>query len=251
MFELDGRVVLVTGGGGARVGTGAGIAAAFAQQGAAVAVNDKEPEAAAHTVGTIETAGGTAAAFPFDVRDPEAVAAGVQRIRADLGPVEILVNSAGGGSQLPFRDMEAGHWARIIELNLFGVVNCTRAVIDSMCDVGWGRIVTIASSSAFIGSNIGVTAYGAGKGGAVSFMRQLAIEVAPSGVTVNCVAPGMVRLPGTKGDIGREVPLSSYPPVGRIGRPEDIGALCVYLASPEASWMTGQTVHINGGAYTT
>jgi NAD(P)-dependent dehydrogenase (short-subunit alcohol dehydrogenase family) len=251
VFELDGRVVVVTGGGGARVGTGAGIALAFAHQGATVAVNDKDPEAAARTVEGIEAAGGTAAVFPFDVREADAVNAGVERIRSELGPIEILVNSAGGGSQLPFREMEAGHWARIVELNLFGVVNCTRAVIGPMCDMGWGRIVTIASSSAFVGSTIGVSAYGAGKGGAVSFMRQLAIEVAPFGVTANCVAPGMVRLPGTRGDVGREVPISAYPPVGRIGLPEDIGALCVYLASPEASWMTGQTVHINGGAYTT
>jgi len=251
VFELDGKVVLVTGGGGARVGTGAGIAMAFAQQGAAVAVNDRDTDAANTTVRMIEEAGGAAVAVPFDVRDADAVNAGVERVRAELGPIEILVNSAGGATMLPFREMEAAHWARIIELNLFGVVNCTRAVLDAMCDGGWGRIVTIASSAAFQGGNIGATAYGAGKGGAVGFMRQLAIEVAPYGVTANCIAPGMVRLPGTKGDVGREVPASAYPPVGRIGRPDDIGALCVYLASQEASWMTGQTVHINGGAYTT
>jgi 3-oxoacyl-[acyl-carrier protein] reductase len=251
VFELDGKVVLVTGGGGARVGTGAGISMAFARQGAAVAVNDRDTDAAQQTVRSIIDAGGAAAAFPFDVRDAAAVNEGVERVRGELGPIDILVNCAGGGSQLPFREMDASHWTRIIELNLFGVVNCTRAVIDAMCDSGWGRIVTISSSAAFMGSTIGVTAYGAGKGGATSFMRQLAIEVAPFGVTANCVAPGMVRLPGTKGDIGREVPASAYPPVGRIGLPDDIGALCVYLASPEASWMTGQTVHINGGAYTT
>jgi 3-oxoacyl-[acyl-carrier protein] reductase len=251
VFELDGKVVLVTGGGGARVGTGAGIALAFARQGAAVAVNDKDPDAAAGTVDAIRAAGGSAAAFPFDVRDSGAVNAGVERVRSHLGPIDILVNSAGGGSQVAFREMEAAHWARIIELNLFGVVNCTRAVIDAMCDAGWGRIVTIASSSAFMGSAIGVSAYAAGKGGAVSFMRQLAVEVAAYGVTANCIAPGMVRLPGTKGDVGREVPASAYPPVGRIGLPDDIGALSVYLASPEAAWMTGQTIHINGGAYTT
>lgn len=251
MFELDGKVVLVTGGGGARVGTGAGIALAFAQQGAVVAVNDKDPQAAAQTVESIKGAGGAAAPFPFDVREAADVNTGVERVRSELGPIDILVNSAGGGSLRPFREMEAAHWARVIELNLFGVVNCTRAVVDAMCDRGWGRIVTIASSSAFMGSTTGVTAYAAGKGGAISFMRQLAIEIAPYGVTANCVAPGMVRLPGTRGDMGREVPPDAYPPVGRIGLPEDIGALCIYLASPEASWMTGQTVHINGGAYTT
>lgn len=254
MFDLSGKIVLLTGGGGARVGTGAGIAKTFARQGAVVAVNDKDEAAAKRTVDAIESAGGTAAVFPFDVRDPDDIARGVAAVRDRFGPIDVLVNSAGGGAQHKFRDMDATHWARIVELNLFGVVNCTRAVIDAMCERGYGRIITIASSSAFVGSSVGLTAYGAGKAGAVGFTRQLAVEVAPHGVTVNCIAPGFVwgddedLAPSQRGrDLSHIVPA----PVGRTGKPADVGAVCVFLASDEASFITGQTLHINGGSYTT
>ena len=252
VFELDGRVTLVTGGGGARVGTGAGIAQILAAQGAVVAVNDRYEDAAERTAAAITAAGGTALAFVFDVRDPAAVDAGVGRICDQFGPIDVLVNSAGGGAQASFREMDADHWKRIVDLNLFGVVNCTRAVLESMCERRWGRIITIASSAAFQGGNIGVSAYGAGKAGAVGFTRQLAVEVAPFGVTANCIAPALVRGEHVSPtEAARDTSHLSVPPVGRIGRPEDLGALCVYLASEEASWVTGQTIHINGGAYTT
>lgn len=251
MFELHGKIALVTGGGGARVGTGAGIARTVARQGAYVIVNDRNAEAADQTVAAIEADGGQAVARVFDVRDADAVDAAVEAMVADIGPIDILVNSAGGGSIVPFRDMAPGLWARIVDLNLFGVVNCTRAVIDPMCERGWGRVVTIASSAAFMGSSRGLTAYGASKAGVVGFTHHLAMEVGPFGVTANCIAPGLVRgdspteeeiLAATEGRTGA---------VGRVGTPADVGALCVFLASEEASWLTGQTVHLNGGAYTT
>lgn len=251
MFELDGKIALVTGGGGARVGTGAGIARTIARQGAYVVVADRNGEAAEQTVAAIASDGGQAQARVFDVRDADATNAAIGAIASDVGPIDILVNSAGGASMAPFREMDPGLWARIIDLNLFGVVNCTRAVIDSMCERGWGRIVTIASSAAFMGSTLGLTPYAAGKAGAVGFTRQLAMEVGSFGVTVNCIAPGLVRGDAPSDEEIARATQGRVGAVGRAGTPEDVGALCVFLASEEASWLTGQTVHLNGGAYTT
>ena len=251
MFELDGRIALVTGGGGARVGTGAGIARTLARQGAFVVVNDKNEAAAQATADSIRAAGGGAEVDVFDVRDEAAVIAAVTGIGERLGAIDILINSAGGASQAPFREMPSAHWARIIDLNLFGVVHCTRAVLEPMVAKGWGRIITIASSAAFMGSTIGLTPYAAGKAGAVGLTRQLAMEVGPFGVTVNCIAPGLVRGEEPSDADRARVQQGRTTAIARVGSPEDVGALCVYLASEEAAFMTGQTVHLNGGAYTT
>ncbi|MBO0729180.1 MAG: SDR family oxidoreductase, partial [Acidimicrobiaceae bacterium] len=191
-----------------------------------------------------------AEAAAVDVRDASAVSAAFARIAAEVGPIDVLVNSAGGGPLGRFRDQDAETWSKIISLNLFGVVNCTRAVLDGMCDRGWGRVITIASVAAFSGGDIGVTAYAAGKAGAIGFSRQLAVEVAPHGVTVNCVAPGLVR-PADEPYDSSTHPRGAAIPAGRAGHPDDIGAVCAYLASEEASWVTGQTFHVNGGSYTT
>jgi NAD(P)-dependent dehydrogenase (short-subunit alcohol dehydrogenase family) len=251
VFELADRIAVVTGGGGARVGTGAGIARTVAAQGAYVVVADKNEAAAEATAASIVEAGGRAEVEVFDVRDEAVVLERMGALEARLGRIDILVNSAGGGSQAQFRDMPSGQWARIVDLNLHGVVHCTRAVVDGMCQRGWGRIITIASSAAFMGSTLGLTPYAAGKAGAVGFTRQLAMELGPYGVTANCIAPGLVR--GVEPDEAdrQRVQQGRTSAIDRVGTPEDVGALCVYLASEEAAWMTGQTLHLNGGAYTT
>ncbi len=249
-FSLEGRVAVVSGGAGARVGTGAGIAEALASQGASVVVADRKVEDAERVAAGIRTSGANSVAAEIDVRDAGSVAAAFARIAIETGPVDILVNSAGGGPLGRFRDQDDETWSKIISLNLFGVVNCTRAVLDGMCDRGWGRVITIASVAAFNGSDIGLTAYAAGKAGAIGFSRQLAVEVAPSGVTVNCVAPGLVR-PASEPYDPSANPGRGVIPAGRAGHPADVGSLCAYLASEEASWVTGQTFHINGGSYTT
>jgi NAD(P)-dependent dehydrogenase (short-subunit alcohol dehydrogenase family) len=249
MFELNGRVALVTGAG---QGVGSGIARLLAAQGAVVAVNDLNLARATQTVATINAAGGKAVPAVFDVTDFDEVAAAVEDINAELGPVDVLVNNAGNGGAegmkpAQFRDSDPKSWHGPIDVNLFGVLNCSRNVIGSMCDRGWGRVITIASGAGMVGLRIGVSAYGAGKGGAIGFMRHLAVESARFGVTANTLALGLMTNPGGPGiaeALARQIP------VGRTGTPEDIGALCVYLASPEASWMTGQTIHINGGAVT-
>lgn len=247
MFDLTGRVALVTGAG---QNVGAGIARILAAQGAAVAVNDVVPERAAATVSRLEEADGRAVAAVFDVSDYEAVCAGISKVEAELGPIDILVNNAGipaGMGMTPFRETGPEDWKPYIDINLHGVLNCSRAVVPGMSDRGFGRVITISSGAGTAGAGIGVAAYGAGKGGGLGFMRNLALEVAASGVTANSVALGLMD----------NVPEEAVPalaptiPVKRLGSPEDVGACCLYLASDEAGWMTAQTIELNGGSITT
>jgi len=240
IFDLSGRVALVTGAG---QNVGAGIARMLAAQGAKVAVNDFVPERAAAVA---EEIGGVAT--PFDVTDLDAVRAAV----ADLGPVDILVNNAGNGGvggMVPqsFREMEPSAWDGPVKVNLYGVLNCCKAVLDGMCERGWGRIITIGSGAGTAGVNIGVSPYSAGKGGGIAFTRTLALEVARTGVTANSLALGLMGMP----DPTVTAQIAKSIPIGRTGTPEDIGAACVWLASDEAAWVTGQTIQINGGSITT
>ena len=244
LFDLSGRRALVTGAG---QGVGAGIAAALAAQGASVAVTDLHPERAEAVAGRITSAGGEAIALPLDVIDPASVAGAV----AAAGPVDILVNNAGipeGAMRLtPFRSLEPAAWDAAITVNLYGVLHCCHAVVNDMCDRGWGRIITISSGAGTRGVSIGVSPYSAGKGGGLAFTRTLALEVAGHGVTANTLALGVI------GTLDSQVnqKLSRSIPVGRTGTPEDVAAACVWLASDEAAWVTGQTIEINGGALTT
>jgi NAD(P)-dependent dehydrogenase (short-subunit alcohol dehydrogenase family) len=241
MFDLTGRVALVTGSG---QNVGAGIARMLAAQGAFVAVNDVVAERA---TAVADEVGGVA--VPFDVTDLSSVLAGVDAIGR---PVDILVNNAGNGGALgmrpqQFREMDAEAWEGPIRVNLYGVLHCAKAVVDGMCERGWGRVITIASGAGTGGVNIGVSPYSAGKGGGIAFTRTLALEVARTGVTCNSLALGLMTNP----DQSVTANLARAIPVGRTGTPEDIGAACVWLASDEASWVTGQTIEINGGSITT
>jgi len=249
MFELTGKVALVTGAG---QNVGAGIARALAAQGATVVVNDLRVERAEDTVAAIHDEGGTATAVGFDVTDYEEVAAAVEGLTAVVGAVDILVNNAGNGGAegmrpTQFRESDPASWRGPVDVNLYGVMNCARAVINPMCERGWGRIITIASGAGTTGLNIGVSPYGGGKGGAIGFMRHLAVENARAGVTANTLAIGLMGMP----DPTVTAAMAKQIPVGRTGVPEDIGYACVYLASEEASWMTGQTIELNGGSVTT
>ena len=218
---------------------------------AKVAVNDLHAVRAMETVQSIEATGGRAMTAVFDVSDYHAVATNIERLEAVFGPFDILVNNAGipeGMGIQPFRETEPEAWRPYIEVNLYGVLNCCRAVINGMNARGFGRIITISSGAGTIGLALGVSPYAAGKGGGISFMRHLALESAKFGVTANTVALGLInnqRMPDTTAHLAKTIP------VGRLGEPEDVGALCVYLASNESSWMTGQTLQINGGNVTT
>jgi NAD(P)-dependent dehydrogenase (short-subunit alcohol dehydrogenase family) len=245
MFDLRGKVALVTGAG---QGVGEGIAHALARQGASVAVNDVLPERAQAVAEAISGAGGSATAAPFDVTYLGAVLAAVSAI----GRVDILVNNAGNGGAepmavTPFRDLDPARWEGPIRVNLHGVMHCCKAVLDGMCRRGWGRIVTISSGAGTAGVGIGVTPYSAGKGAGIAFTRSLALEVARQGVTANTLAIGLMGHP----DPSVTESLARAIPVGRTGEPADVAAACVWLASEEASWVTGQTIEINGGSITT
>ena len=247
MFELTGRVALVTGAG---QNTGSGIAKTLASRGAVVAVNDLYADRAESVATEITDAGGHACAAPFDVTDFEAVQAGIQQAEQALGPLDILVNNAGVPDPFepaPFTAMTPADWARFVDLNLYGVVHCARAVIEGMCERGFGRVITISSGAGQIGLPMGISLYGAGKGGALAFMRHLAMEVAGRGVTVNSLALGLMD---HVGDADSVAAMARTVPVGRLGTPEDVGAAVTYLASNEASWLTGQTVGLNGGSTT-
>ncbi|MFE8013881.1 SDR family NAD(P)-dependent oxidoreductase [Streptomyces antibioticus] len=247
MFDLTGHVALVTGAG---QNAGAGIARALAAQGAAVAVNDLRAERAEATCAEIEKADGTAVPVPFDVTDLDAVRQGVAQARHLLGgAVDILVNNAGIPADMgygPFREIEPGRWRGPVEINLFGAMNCVHAVLPGMREAGWGRVVQISSGAGRTGLTIGVSLYGAGKSGVEGFIRHISQEEATAGITANCLALGLMQSAGGPGIAG----IAEGIPVGRLGRPEDVGAAVVYLASPEASWLTGQTIDLNGGSVT-
>ena len=242
MFDLSGKAAVVTGAG---QNVGAGIARLLAAQGATVHVNDIVADRAQSTVDQISAAGGTAAVAPFDVTDYDAVTDAI----ASIGVVDILVNNAGNGGAegmglTQFRDSEPAGWMGAINVNLFGVLHCSRAVINGMCERSFGRVITISSGAGITGLRIGVSPYAAGKGGAIAFMRHLAMENARFGVTANSLALGLMQ-PENSGPVDA---LAKQIPVGRTGTPEDVGFGCVYLASDEASWITGQTIHLDGGA---
>ena len=245
------RRALVTGASG---GIGRAIAERLARDGAHVIVHaNTRLEAAQAIVAAIVAEGGSAEAVAFDVTDRAAVDAGVASAVAALGPIDILVNNAGNAGAPgmvveQFRDMDPTTWDRFVDVNLFGTLHCTKAVIDGMCTRGWGRVVTIASEAGVEGTALGISIYGAAKSGSIGFMRHLALEVARTGVTVNAVAPGLM---GVQELSERTQKMAAAIPVGRLGRPEDIGAACVYLASDEAAWVTGQTLNVNGGSHTT
>ena len=247
MFDLSGKVALVTGAG---QHVGAGIAELLAGRGAAVAVNDLFEERARATAERIAEAGGKAAAVPFDVTDAAAVAEGVARAERSLGPVDVLVNNAGvpvGMNVVQFRDMDPELWRQYVDLNLYGVMHCAKAVVDGMCERGWGRVITISSEAGRTGISIGLSAYGAGKGGGLAFMRHLALELARFGVTANSLTLGLMD---HAGDEGFTKAIAKTIPVGRCGSAADVAAAVLWLASEEAGWVTGQTIGVNGGSTT-
>ncbi len=246
MFDLSGRVALVTGAG---QNVGAGIARTLAARGAAIAVNDLYEDRARSVAEAIGKEGGRAIAAVFDVTDPRAVEQGITQVEEALGPIDVLVNNAGVPEQMelaPFRRLEPERWNAYVDLNLYGVLSCTRAVLDGMCARRFGRIITISSGAGQAGVGLGISLYGASKGAAISFMRHLALEVARDGVTANCLALGLMENGASEetGALARSVP------VGRLGTPEDVGAAVAFLASEEASWLTGQTIGLNGGSIT-
>ena len=242
MFDLTGRVALVT---GATGGIGAGIARALHAQGAQVAITGRraaELEALAAELG-----GERVLVAPADLTDPAAPAALVEQVEGALGSLDILVNNAGFTRDMLALRMGDADWAAVLEVDLTAPFRLARAGLRGMMKRRWGRIVSIASIVGVTG-NAGQANYAAAKAGLIGMSKSLAQEVATRGVTVNVVAPGFVKTAMTDAlNEAQKAKLMERIPTGRMGAPEDIAAAVVYLASAEAGWTTGQTIHVNGG----
>ncbi|WP_060887900.1 SDR family NAD(P)-dependent oxidoreductase [Streptomyces caniscabiei] len=244
-MSLQGKVAVVTG--GAR-GIGRGIANVLAAKGAAVAVWDLNTEGAEKAAAEINEAGGRAVAVAGDAADAEAVARSAARTREELGPVGILVNNAGTTTYEPFTSISEASWDRLIGINLKGPFLVTQQFIPDMLEAGWGRIINISSSSAQTGAPA-MAHYASSKGGVIGLTRALAVEYITKGITVNHVPPGFIDTPLVRqGPIDVDAAAATMP-MKRAGTPEDVAHAVAYLASEEASYVTGQTLSVNGGRY--
>lgn len=206
-------------------------------------------------VATIDlTPSGEQFAQTADVTDRAQVDTALSAIRAQLGPVTILVNAAGLDGFKAFGDITFGEWQRVVDVNLNGVFHCVQAVLSDMVEAGWGRIVNISSSSTHSGTPY-MSHYVAAKSAVNGLTKSLALEYGPAGITVNAVPPGFIDTPmlrkaearGVLGDVQATIDAT---PVRRIGTPEDIAAACAFLISEEAGYITGQILGVNGGRNT-
>jgi 3-oxoacyl-[acyl-carrier protein] reductase len=242
MFDLTGKVALVT---GATGGIGEAIATALHAQGATVALTGRREAELARVA---EALGGQRVIVaPADLADPTAPAALVEKIEAEAGSLDILVNNAGFTRDMLALRMGDSDWNAVLEVDLTAPFRLARAALRGMMKKRWGRVVSIASIVGVTG-NAGQANYAAAKAGLIGMSKSLAQEVATRGVTVNVVAPGFVKTAMTDAlpEAARTALLSRIP-TQRMGSPEDVAAAVVYLASAESGWVTGQTLHVNGG----
>jgi len=244
-----GRVAVVT---GAASGMGLAISRHLAARGDRVALLDLQGEAALRAAEELRAAGAAAIGVEADVSDRSAVDSAFDKVRAELGPIRILVTAAGLDAFEAFTDITTGSWERVLAINLTGTFHCLQAAVPDMLEARWGRMVTISSSSAQSGAPR-MAHYVASKGGVIGLTKALALELAPHGITVNCIPPGMIDTPMLRraeadGDVGKiEKIAPRMIPVGRAGTPEDIAATCGFLCSDEAGFITGQVLGVNGG----
>lgn len=242
-MSLDGKTALVTGG---SRGIGRAICLRLAKMGALVYVNYvSRPEAAEETKKLIEEAGGKAEIIGFNVADSEAVQAAIKTI----GAIDILVNNAGITRDGLMARMKEDDWDAVLTTNLKGAFTCSKAAARSMMKNKWGRVINITSVIGFAG-NAGQANYAAAKAGLVGFTKSMAREYASRGITVNGVAPGYIVTEMTE-SLAEEVQkkIKSEIPMASLGTVEDVAGAVGFLASEESRYITGQTLHVNGGMY--
>jgi 2-hydroxycyclohexanecarboxyl-CoA dehydrogenase len=247
---VSGRVAVVT---GAASGIGLGVARRLAADGHAVALLDLDAEGIRQASADLEAQGRRVTGHAVDVADRGAVEQVYASVREELGPVTIVVTSAGIESFDPVLDITSEKWDRIIAVNLTGTFTCLQLAVADMVAAGWGRIVTISSSSAQSGAP-NMAHYVASKGGVIGLTKALARELAGKGITANTIPPTLVDTPmARKGEARGDVPpvevMAKMVPLGRAGTPEDIASACSYLCSDEAGYITGQIIGVNGGMY--
>ena len=245
--ELAGKVALVTG--GAR-NIGRAIVCALAAGGAAVMVNARnsraEAEATAHM---IRSAGGRAALHFADVTDAGAVAAMVEATVGEFGRLDLLVNNAAIRAETPFAEMRIEDWRRVLATVLDGAFLCTRACLPHLARAGGGAVVNIGGMSAHTGA-LGRAHVVTAKAGLAGMTRALALDLAPQGITVNCVVPGTIEtVRGLPGAPERPAHRQALPPLGRRGEPDEVANAVRFLCGPGARYITGQSLHVNGGGY--
>ncbi len=245
---LAGKVAIVTGGG---KNIGKAIAEALARDGAAVVVNGRgDRPIVEQTAKEIREAGGRAMPYLADISQPDSVAAMVEATVKEFGGLDITVNNAGLRRQTAFLQMNLEEWHEILAVALDGAFILAKAAVPEMIKRGGGALIGLSGASHHAGS-VGRVHVNASKAGLEGLMRGLAMELAPHNITANCVAPGSidtVRGPSAGGPHGRGA-ISRGIPLGRQGRPEEIAAMVRFLAGPEARYITGQTIHVNGGIF--
>ncbi len=244
MRGLKGKVAFVTGAGR---GIGKAIARRLAEEGAKVAVADLDETSAMSTAAEI---GSGAIGLKIDISDSNVVRAAIAEAERALGPIDILVNNAGWDKVEPFIKSTEATWDKVIAINLKGPINCTRAVLDGMIARNRGRIVSIGSDAGRVGSS-GEAVYSGAKGGIIAFSKTLAREVARNNIGVNVVCPGPTDT-ALLAQVGESNPkllegLKHAIPMRRLGQPDDIAAAVAFLASDDASFVTGQTLSVSGG----
>jgi len=249
MFNLSGKVAIVT---GARRGMGRTHSLLLAQAGAKVVVSDIDLEECEQVVVEIEEAGGEAIAIKCDVTNKKEIDGMVSTAIKKFGKIDILVNNVGICQFKPFVDLTDEDWEKTININLRGYYWCAKAVAPEMIKQKFGRIINIASIAAGqVGVGFqGLTHYCASKGGIVAFTEALALELAPYNITVNAIAPGVIDTPmvaSVKMDPKTLEAIMARIPLKRMGRPEEISGLVVFLASDEASYITGDMIIVDGG----
>jgi NAD(P)-dependent dehydrogenase (short-subunit alcohol dehydrogenase family) len=231
---------------------GLAICRHLARDGHRVAVLDLDADAAEEAAAALRSEGAEAVAGGVDVSDRTAVGRAFADVRAGLGPIEVLVTSAGVSGFVPFAELTDDDWHRALTVNLTGTFHCLQAVIGDMAAAGWGRIVTISSAAGQTGSERQAH-YAASKGGVIALTRSVALEYAAKGITVNTVPPFVVDTPMLQaahaaGHLPRPGVLARMVPAGRLGTGDDIGAACAFLCSDDAAYITGQVFAVNGGA---
>jgi len=242
------RIALVTGGMG---GLGEAICIKLAALGDTVVTTYSPGNTKSQAwLGDMKKQGHTFYAYPCDVTDWNSCLACVQKVSAEVGPVDVLVNNAGITRDMTFKKMDRINWDAVMHTNLDSVFNMSKQVCDGMVDRGWGRIINISSVNGQKGA-FGQTNYSAAKAGMHGFTKALALEVAKKGVTVNTISPGYIgtkMVTAIREDILTEKIIPQIP-VGRLGQPEEVAGLIIYLASEEAAFVTGANISINGGQH--
>jgi len=242
MFDLSGKTALVTGASG---GIGQSIAAALHAQGATVALTGTRQAVLEEVAASL--GGDRVHVLPADLSDAAAADGLVKQAEEAMGGLSILINNAGLTRDGLLMRMKDADWETVLDVNLTAAMRLSRAALKGMMKARYGRIIGVTSVVGVTG-NPGQTNYAASKAGMIGFSKSLAQEVASRGITVNCIAPGFIETAMTHGLAdGHKEKLLGAIPLGRMGTAEEIAASAVYLASTEASYVTGQTIHVNGG----